>query len=115
MKIAPPNFLFGAYTSNGSLGTDSPFELSSNNPFYFFFGDGTYKVVLNEREMKGKWWYNMNMFFIQLENGKEYQFFYYPENTSGEFRLELVRGKDTYAMRFKNDVRITSSILDSFK
>lgn len=57
----------------------------------------------------------MNMFFIQLENGKEYQFYYHAENEPGEFRLELVRGKDTYAMRFKQDVRITPSKLNSFK
>jgi hypothetical protein len=101
MKITPPDFLIGAYTSKGSLGTDSPFELPSNNPFYFFFGDGTYIVILNERELKGKWWYNKNMFFIQLENGKGYQFFYYSENAFSEFRLDLLKGRDTYSMRFK--------------
>lgn len=115
MKVAPPDFLFGGYTSNGNLGIDSPFELPANNPFYFFFSDGTYKVVLSQREMKGKWWYEKNRFFIQLDNGKEYQFFYCPGIEYGEFRLELVRGKDLYAMRFKQDARITALALDSFK
>lgn len=55
MKKAPPDFIYGAYTSDGNLGTDSPFAIPFNNPFYFFFDDGTYKVLLKQREMKGKW------------------------------------------------------------
>lgn len=115
MKIAPPDFTVGAYISKGNLGTDSPFELPINNPFYFFFGDGTYKVILSEREMNGKWWYRNNIFSIQLENNKEYQFSYFVEKAFSKFRLELVRGKDIYAMRFEKDERISFTMLDSFK
>jgi len=115
MKKAPPCFSFGAYTSKGNLGTDSPFELPENNPFYFFFNDGTYKVILSERELIGKWWNSKDQFFIKLKDEIVHQFTYYHDNIAGEFRLELHRSVGIYAMKFIKDNRISSSALDKFR
>jgi hypothetical protein len=105
------NFCCGTYTAVNDMGTDTPFISHTNYPFYVFEPDGTYKIFFGDNKRTGKWWTKDDLFFIQLENSKAYQFSYQEEERESEnslafvFTLRLQRANHVNQMTFKQDIR----------
>ena len=69
-------FVYGTYQANGGMGTESQFDNGLNNAFYRFKEDGTYELLTSDYQKTGKWKYANDIFSIQINGAKEYQFEY---------------------------------------